>query len=90
MLFCPPHPPVTLGQRETISIGRSRSCDLRLPGGDASRRHAEISGGPDGFTLTDLGSTNGTYVNDKRVDKQELVDNDFIKFGSAMLKFKSL
>jgi pSer/pThr/pTyr-binding forkhead associated (FHA) protein len=37
-----------------------------------------------------MGSTNGTYVNDKRVDKQELVDNDFIKFGQFLVKFKSL
>jgi pSer/pThr/pTyr-binding forkhead associated (FHA) protein len=40
--------------------------------------------------LKDAGSTNGTYVNLKRVDRHELVDNDIIKFGSAMVKFKSL
>ena len=42
------------------------------------------------WVLHDSGSTNGTYVNNRRVDRHELVDNDFIKFGSAMLKFKSL
>ncbi len=87
MLFCPPHPPVALGQRETVSIGRSRSCDLRLPGGDASRRHAEISGGPDGFTLADLGSTNGTYVNDQRVQKQLLQPGDRIEIGNSVITF---
>ena len=42
------------------------------------------------WILRDSGSTNGTYVNNRRVDRHELVDNDFIKFGSAMCKFKSL
>ena len=42
------------------------------------------------WVLRDSGSMNGTYVNNRRVDRHELVDNDFIKFGSAMLKFKSL
>ena len=45
MLFCPPHPPLQLGPRDAVVVGRSRSCDLRLPGSDASRRHAEITGG---------------------------------------------
>ncbi len=87
MLFCPPHPPIALGPRDTVSIGRSRSCDLRLPGGDASRKHAEIAGGPDGFTLTDLGSTNGTYVNDQRVQKHALQPGDQIEIGNSMITF---
>jgi hypothetical protein len=87
MLFCPPHPPVALGQRDTVAIGRSRSCDLRLPGGDASRRHAEISGGPNGFTLVDLGSTNGTYVNGQRVQKHLLRPGDRIEIGNSMITF---
>jgi pSer/pThr/pTyr-binding forkhead associated (FHA) protein len=87
MIFCPPHPPVALGPRDTVSIGRSRSCDLRLPGGDASRRHAEIAGGPDGFTITDLGSTNGTFVNDQRIQKQMLQAGDRIEIGNSMITF---
>ncbi len=87
MLFCSPHPPIALGPRDTVSIGRSRSCDLRLPGGDASRRHAEIAGGPDGFTITDLGSTNGTFVNDQRIQKHELQAGDRIEIGNSMITF---
>jgi pSer/pThr/pTyr-binding forkhead associated (FHA) protein len=87
MLFCPPHPPVALGPRDTVSIGRSRGCDLRLPGGDASRRHAEIAGGPDGFTITDLGSTNGTFVNDQRIQKHELQPGDRVEIGNSMITF---
>ncbi len=87
MLFCPPHPPIALGPRDTVSIGRSRSCDLRLPGGDASRRHAEIAGGPDGFTITDLGSTNGTYVNNKQIQKHALQPGDRIEIGNSLITF---
>jgi len=55
-----------------------------------SSKHAEIKAENGMWVLRDSGSTNGTYVNNKRVDRHELVDNDFVKFGSAMLKFKSL
>ena len=55
-----------------------------------SSKHAEILAENGLWILRDTGSTNGTYVNNRRVDRHELVDNDFIKFGSAMLKFKSL
>jgi hypothetical protein len=87
MLFCSPHPPVALGPRDTVSIGRSRGCDLRLPGGDASRRHAEIAGGPDGFTITDLGSTNGTFVNDQRIQTHALQPGDRIEIGNNLITF---
>jgi hypothetical protein len=87
MIFCPPHAPIALGPRDTTSIGRSRGCDLRLPGGDASRRHAEIVGGPDGFTITDLGSTNGTFVNDQRMKTQVLQPGDRIEIGNNMITF---
>jgi hypothetical protein len=87
MLFYPPHPPIALGPRDPVSIGRGRSCDLRLPGGDASRRHAEIAGGPDGFTITDLGSTNGTYVNNEKIQKHALQPGDRIEIGNSLITF---
>jgi len=55
-----------------------------------SGQHAEIKAENGMWILRDKGSTNGTYVNNRRVDRHELVDNDFIKFGQAMCKFKSL
>jgi len=55
-----------------------------------SSKHAEIKAENGMWILRDSGSTNGTYVNNRRVDRHELVDNDFIKFGSAMCKFKAL
>jgi pSer/pThr/pTyr-binding forkhead associated (FHA) protein len=87
MLFCPPQAPLQLGPRRTVVVGRSRSCDLRLPGSDASRRHAEITGNAQGFTLFDLGSTNGTFVNGERVQERPLKPGDRIEIGGSTITF---
>ena len=74
-----------------VTIDRHRSeVHVVLNDKFMSRKHAEIKAENGMWVLRDSGSTNGTYVNNRRVDRHELVDNDFIKFGSAMLKFKSL
>jgi len=72
------------------SIGTDPKCNVVLNDKFMSSRHAEIKAENGVWVLRDSGSTNGTYVNNRRIDRHELVDNDFIKFGSAMLKFKSL
>ena len=79
----------TLGSATLIGTDPS-SCNLVLQDKFMSSKHAEIKVEGGGWILKDLGSTNGTYVNDKRVDKQELYDNDLVKFGQALCKFKSL
>jgi hypothetical protein len=71
-------------------IGTDPKCTIVLNDKFMSSKHAEIKAENGVWVLRDSGSTNGTYVNNRRVDRHELVDNDFIKFGSAMLKFKSL
>jgi pSer/pThr/pTyr-binding forkhead associated (FHA) protein len=78
---------LVLKSRDTVVVGRSRSCDLRLGGTDASRRHAEITGGSTGFTVFDLGSTNGTYVNGERVEECSLQPGDRIEIGSSTITF---
>jgi hypothetical protein len=72
------------------SVGTDPKCTIVLNDKFMSSKHAEIKAENGVWVLRDAGSTNGTYVNNRRVDRHELVDNDFIKFGSAMLKFKSL
>lgn len=66
------------------------ACSVVLSDQFMSSKHAEIKAEGGTWVLRDLGSTNGTYVNDKRVDRHELVDNDFIRFGKFMVKFKCL
>ncbi len=72
------------------SIGTDPSSTIVLIDQYMSSAHAEIKAEAGVWVLRDLGSTNGSYVNDKRVDQQELVDNDFVKFGQSLVKFKSL
>jgi hypothetical protein len=72
------------------TVGTDPKCTVVLNDKFMSSKHAEIKAENGIWVLRDVGSTNGTYVNNKRIDKHELVDNDFVKFGSAMLKFKSL
>ena len=68
-------------------IGRSRECDLRVTDGNASRRHAEIVQEGSVYVLVDLGSTNGTELNGRRVTRHELADGDRITIGATDLVF---
>jgi hypothetical protein len=72
------------------TVGTDPMCTIVLNDKFMSSRHAEIKAENGVWVLRDSGSTNGTYVNNRRVDRQELVDNDVLKFGNALLKFKSL
>lgn len=55
-----------------------------------SAEHAEIVCTASGFVINDLGSTNGVFVNARRISSQELVDNDVFKLGKTDFKFKSI
>lgn len=72
------------------SIGTDPGCTVVLTDGYMSSHHAEIKAEGGTWVLRDLKSTNGTYVNDKRIEQHELLDNDFVKLGQSVLKFKSL
>jgi pSer/pThr/pTyr-binding forkhead associated (FHA) protein len=87
MLFLPPRPPLRLPTDGPLVIGRSRSCQLRLPSGDASRRHAEILATADGYQLRDLGSTNGTFVNGEPVKDRLLRPGDRIEIAGSSITF---
>ncbi len=80
----------TLGSATTIGTDPA-SCNLILGQGQfVSSKHAEIKVEAGCWMLKDIGSTNGAYVNDKRVEKQEIMDNDLVKFGQCLCRFKSL
>jgi hypothetical protein len=71
-------------------IGRSRECDIVLQDSNVSRRHAEIrpSGG-DGWTIADLGSTNGVKVNGRQIaSATPLKPGDDIAVGTVDVKFE--
>lgn len=71
-------------------IGTAPPADIVVNDGFMSTHHCDIHCSPTGFTLVDPGSTNGCYVNDKRVQKHDLVDNDMITLGKTNFKFKSI
>jgi diguanylate cyclase (GGDEF)-like protein len=92
VLIHPPGP--NLGRRylldaNFVTIGRDSSNLIVLDKDSVSRKHARI-GLRDGHRfVADLGSTNGTYVNDKLVDEQRLAPGDKIKVGEAIFKYLS-
>lgn len=73
---------------EKMIVGRSSSCDIVIEDAGVSRRHAEIGREAGRFYVADLGSTNGTYVNGRRVSRQRLADGDLVSFGKVEARFK--
>jgi hypothetical protein len=71
-------------------VGTSPQCDVQLKDQGISGRHAEFTFQGGVFRLNDLGSTNGTFVNDRRVTSTELVDNDIVRLGRTNFKFKAI
>ena len=71
-------------------IGTAPPSDIVVNDGFMSTEHCQINASPAGFTLIDGGSTNGCYVNDRKVSKHDLVDNDVITLGKTNFKFKSI
>lgn len=72
-----------------MKIGTGKESDIVIDDGYMSTNHAFVMTTPDGFLLEDSNSTNGTFLNNVRVRKQELNDNDVVMVGRTQLKFKS-
>jgi len=72
-----------------VVVGRSRECDIRLDDGNVSRRHFElVQESPTSWAVADLGSTNGTEVNGRKVSRRTGVDDgDTITAGGTELVF---
>lgn len=75
-----------LGEGSFI-IGRGSSADMQLDSDAVSRQHALIEQRAGAHVIVDQGSTNGSYVNYRRVSERPLVDGDQIQIGESMLKY---
>jgi len=74
---------------ERTLIGRSPECDVFLDDVTVSRKHAELVRDGERFTIKDLGSLNGTFVNRRRIetDETEIEDDDEVQIGKYRLTF---
>jgi two-component system cell cycle response regulator len=79
---------LVLDAAKTVSIGRDASCDIVLPHRTVSRSHAVIEWKDDVFVLRDAGSTNGTFLDDERIDESPLSDRDRIRIGVYVLEYR--
>jgi hypothetical protein len=75
--------------RASVTIGRLPECDIVIADPGASRRHAEVRFDGERFIVNDLGSTNGTLVNDVQADERALRDGDRVTIGSTVLEFRA-
>src|SRR5438045_3759335 len=72
---------------DPMTIGRASACNIRIVDAGVSSKHAKIWCEDGQYFLMDLGSTNGTFVNDRDVDREQLNDGDVITFGMTKASF---
>src|SRR5262249_34686491 len=67
--------------------GRGGDCHIHIEDHSVSRKHARIDPTTEGYVAVDLGSTNGTFVNDQPVTRQVLRDGDYLRTGNCIYRF---
>ena len=72
---------------DLVTAGRHPESDIFLDDVTVSRRHAEFRRTSTGYSVNDVGSLNGTYVNRDRIDEVELQDGDEVQIGKYRLVF---
>lgn len=73
--------------RSVISIGRESGNTIRLRDTEVSRRHGEVRQDDEGWVLVDLGSSNGTFIEQQKIDTHRLRSGDRIQIGKTWLLF---
>jgi pSer/pThr/pTyr-binding forkhead associated (FHA) protein len=73
-----------------LTVGRGSPNDVQLDGDEfASAKHARVEPRRDGVWVEDIGSTNGTYVNGKQIDRpRKLAPNDILRVGETNLRYE--
>lgn len=73
---------------DVLTIGRGRDNTIVLDDMLISRQHVRITADDEGLVLEDLGSRNGTYVNERRVERTHLSEGDRIGLGAATFEIR--
>jgi chromosome segregation ATPase len=79
--------PVTHVLSRRTRIGRAAGCELQIESGSVSRHHALILVGPREAIIEDLNSTNGVFVNGRKVSRQPLGDGDAVTIGEIQFRY---
>ncbi|MEP6477253.1 MAG: FHA domain-containing protein [Actinomycetota bacterium] len=81
--------PRTFKLATSMLVGRAAECEIRVDDTYASQQHARVFGRSGGWYVEDLGSTNGTFVNDQRLGAPAMVQpGDKIRVGTTVLELK--
>ncbi len=80
---------ISLEAVETLTVGRALKNDLTVPDGIMSRQHAVLKNSPNGFSVTDLNSQNGIYVNSVPVKERLLKHGDRLRIGQTFFLFST-
>jgi pSer/pThr/pTyr-binding forkhead associated (FHA) protein len=81
--------PRTFKLAASMLVGRAPECEIRVTDTYASQQHARLFGRQGGWYVEDLGSTNGTFVNDQRLAAPAMVQpGDTIRVGTTVLELK--
>jgi pSer/pThr/pTyr-binding forkhead associated (FHA) protein len=70
------------------TIGRAPGADMIVDAALVSRVHCRLEAGPDGIDVVDLSSTNGTFVNNKRIERAAVSTGDRIRVGRVELSIE--
>jgi len=73
---------------EEFTIGRNADNDIQIDNLAVSGRHAMVRKVLNTYLIEDLNSTNGTFVNEKKIDRYELIDGDQVIIGKHSLLFR--
>ena len=76
-----------LSTEKGLVIGRGVDCSIVIEDHSVSRKHARIELTSEGFVAEDLGSTNGTLVNNQPITRQVLQDGDYLRIGNCIYRF---
>lgn len=83
----------TMGRRYPLTepevlVGRGENCTICIPDNSISRMHAQLHATDDGYRVTDLGSKNGTFVNDRQLHSSaNLTDGDNLRIGNFLYRY---